>query len=342
MAGFFTEGQMDRHTFDFKKKIEAAGRRQGWLKSASLLAAVSGGGDSVALLWLLKQFYGGKISAAHVDHCTRNGASHEDAAFVAALCKKWEVPCFVKKVNVEEEKQTGESFEMAARRIRYAFFEELAEAGNADFIALGHNMNDLVETQLLNLFRGSGIDGLCGIPEVRGKIVRPLIDFRRDELREILKENDIEWREDSTNAENLYKRNKIRNELVPWVKENLNENFEISMKGLARQALEITTERNKQAQKLLEEISFEQPPLLCAWRKNAADGISDASLAELLRMQGKKLNLPVLDRKRTEELIRLIRGAGRWRFQWAFDAEVCRTKDGIFWGHRKDTEALKN
>ncbi len=333
---------MDRKLLYFKKKFEAAGKRQGWTESTALLAAVSGGGDSVALLWLLKNFYGGKISVAHLDHCTRNGAAHEDAAFVAALCKKWDVPCFVKRVNVEEEKQTGESFEMTARRIRYEFFEDVAEAEKADFIALGHNMDDLVETQLLNLFRGAGIDGLCGIPEVRGKIVRPLIDFRREELREILKENGIEWREDSTNTENLYKRNKIRNELVPWIKVNLNDNFEISMAGLARQTLEIKTERNRQAQRLLEEISFEHAPLFCAWRKNAADGISDASLAELLRMQGKKLNLPVLDRKRTEELIRLIRSEGRWRFQWALDVEVCRTKDGIFWGRRKDTEMLKN
>ena len=340
MAGFFTEGQMDRHTFDFKKKIEAAGRRQGWLKSASLLAAVSGGGDSVALLWLLKQFYGGKISAAHVDHCTRNGASHEDAAFVAALCKKWEVPCFVKKVNVEEEKQTGESFEMAARRIRYVFFEELAEAENVDFIALGHNMNDLVETQLLNLFRGTGIDGLRGIPEVRGRIVRPVIDFRRDELRKILSAREISWCEDETNAGNAYKRNKIRNDLIPWIKENMNANFEISMAALARQAAELSAVRSAKAEALLADISRENGTALAAWRKNAVKGLPDSDISELFRLQGKKLGLPVLDRKRTEELVRLAKAGGRWRFQWAADIEVCRTAEGIFWLHRADAERI--
>ena len=331
---------MDRQTAGFRKKFEAAGKRQGWLQSASILAAVSGGGDSVALLWLLKNFYKGKIAAAHIDHCTRNGASHRDADFVRKLCEKWDIPCFVKEIDVEKEKRTGESFEMAARRIRYEFFDELVAAEKFDFIALGHNLDDLVETQLLNLFRGTGIDGLRGIPEVRGRIVRPVIDFRRDELRKILSAREISWCEDETNAGNTYKRNKIRNDLIPWIKENMNANFEISMAALARQAAELSAVRNAKAETLLADISCENGTALAAWRRNAVKGLADSDISELSRLQGKKLGLPVLDRKRTEELVRLAKAGGRWRFQWAADIEVCRTAEGIFWLHRADAERI--
>ncbi len=332
---------MNRELLYFKKKFEETGRRQGWLESSSILSAVSGGGDSVALLWLLKNFYRGKIAVAHVDHCTRNGASHADAEFVAELCAEWSIPCFIKTVDVENVKLKGESFEMAARRERYVFFDELLEKKQFDAVALGHNTDDLVETQLLNLFRGAGLDGLCGIPEVRGKIVRPVIDFRRSELRALLRQNGISWREDSTNAETVYKRNKVRNELIPWIKENLNENFEISMAGLARQISLLKAEQDEKTEKKLLEISCAKKPALAVWNKNAPAELSDSELSDMLRMQGRKLNLPVLDRKRTEELIRLLRNGGGWRFQWAVDIEVCRNKDGIFWLHRTDIENLK-
>jgi len=342
MAGFaivWGDLGMDRKLLYFRKKIEAAAKKQGWIESKSMLAAVSGGGDSVALLWLLREFYKGRLAVVHLDHCTRNGESHSDAAFVRELCDAWNVDCIVKCVNVQNECAQGESFEMAARRVRYAFFEETADAGNFDFIAVGHNLDDLVETQLLNLFRGSGIEGLRGIPQRRGKIVRPLIDFRREELRELLRAQNVNWREDESNSENLYNRNKIRNVLIPWVKENLNCSFEISMAGLAREAAEYSS---KKKAKVLQNIASvkEESSNCAAWDAKKARVFTESELADMLRLQGKELALPVLDRRRTEELVRLVKQAGRWRFQWAGDIEVCRVNAKLLWVKRQEAERL--
>jgi len=330
---------MDRYLLNFKKKIETVGKRQGWLESGSMLAAVSGGGDSVALLWLLKEFYRGRIYVAHLDHCTRNGASHKDAEFVKSLCESWNLDCILKTVDVHKEAEQGESFEMAARRIRYAFFEKSADDYKIDFIAVGHNMDDLVETQLYNLFRGAGIAGLRGIPQTRGRIVRPLIDFRREDLRELLRTQNIQWREDETNNENVYKRNKIRNQLIPWIKENLNEQFEISMAGLAAEAADYCLRKNAEAEKNMSEIMTGNE-YLASWNARKIRGFGENEIADLVRLQGKKLSLPVLDRDRTLELVRLIKQAGKWRFQWAGDTEVCRVNGKIVWLSRKNAEKL--
>ena len=112
--------------------------------------------------------------------------SHEDAKFSVELCEKWGSNASSNCRGIQGE-VIGESFEMAGRRERYTHFYETAEAEDCPFIAVGHSADDLVETQLMNLFRGTGLEGLRGIPERRGKIVRPIIDFRRDELREILR-----------------------------------------------------------------------------------------------------------------------------------------------------------
>jgi len=233
----------------------AAAARQGWKESSGVVCALSGGGDLVALLWLLKNFFKGKIVAAHLDHCTRNGASREDADFVRGLCRKWGIICEVLTVDVHALRERGESFEMAGRRFRYRHFEDTARAYGAPFIALGHNADDVVETQMMNLARGSGIAGLRGIPERRGNIVRPVIDFGRAELREILKENSVPWREDYTNDEDCYARNKVRNVLIPWIKENLNPRFERVMKGLASEAAEDAEEKERRAAFEIEKIS---------------------------------------------------------------------------------------
>lgn len=330
---------MDRQLLYFKKKIENAAKRQGWLESNSMLVAVSGGGDSVALLWLLNEFYHGNIAVAHLDHCTRKGASHADANFVHDLCDKWNIECIVKTVNAQKECKQGESFEMAARRIRYAFFEDIAEQRRFDFIALGHNMDDLVETQLLNLFRGSGITGLRGIPQRRGKIVRPIIDFKREELRELLSSHNIAWREDESNKENRYNRNKIRNQLIPWIKDNLNPKFEVSMVGLADEANVYSLHKREEALKNIMEIK-EDCNFYAAWNAKKVRAYAEREIADMLRHQGQELKLPVLDRRRTNELVRLVKQAGRWRFQWAGDIEVCRTEGKIIWLKRKDAERL--
>ena len=318
------------------KKIKAAGERQGWWDSEGLVAALSGGGDSVAMLWLLHRFYKGRIVAAHLDHWTREGMSHEDAAFSKGLCEKLGIKCIVKTVEVFQERLTGESFEMAGRRERYTHFYETAEAEGLPFIAVGHSADDVVETQLMNLFRGTGLDGLRGIPERRGMIVRPIIDFRRDELRGILRDNCVEWREDASNADTVYKRNRVREELIPWIRENMNPNFESSMIGLSKQIDAELEQKQKVTEKLLADVVIAMPPAIVCWSPAFVKNVPDTELADMLRLQGAVLDLPRLDRDRTLKLIALIRKGGNWRFQWAMDIEVCYSNRGMGWLHRED------
>lgn len=326
---------------EYRAKFIAASRRQGWGDAPGIVCALSGGGDSVAMLRLLKEFFKGRVVAAHLDHCTRAGESHKDAEFVVSLCREWKIECAVKVVDVHKEQVKGESFEMAGRRARYEHFEETAVRFSLPFIAVGHNADDVVETQLLNLSRGTGLSGLRGIPERRGKIVRPVIDFTREELRTILAENAITWRNDATNDESDYTRNKVRNILIPWIKGNLNPGFEKVMLGLARQLARENEERERSANAALELVAYSQPPALAAWRADLLADFPDSLLAEMLRAQGARLSLPVLSRARTEELLLLIRKGGFWRFQWAYDVEVCYSARGIGWLRRADVEASR-
>lgn len=320
------------------ERIAAAGKRQGWLDSPGIVVALSGGGDSVALLWLLKTFFTGRLVAAHLDHCTREGASHEDAAFCRELCEKWSLALRVKRVEVHSVKERGESFEMAGRRERYAHFFATAEEEGLPFIALGHSADDLVETQLMNLFRGTGLAGLRGIPETRGKIVRPIIGWRRDELRELLRVNDVGWREDASNTDTIYRRNRVREELLPWVREHFNPNFDAAMVGLAEQIGEELQFKRKIAQKNLEKVTINCYPALACWSAKSLGDFTDLELADMLRAQGKQLELPTLSRDRTNKLLALLRKGGKWRFQWARDIEVCYSGRGIGWLRRADVE----
>ena len=164
------------------------------------------------------------------------------------------------------------------------------------------NADDVVETQLLNLARGTGLAGLRGIPERRGSIVRPVIDFTRAELRALLAENGVPWRDDATNDESDYMRNKIRNILIPWIKDNLNPGFENVMLGLASQVARETEEREAAVRRALESVSYAQPPALAAWRVSALKDFPDSMLYEMLRAQGALLSLPVLSRRRDDRL----------------------------------------
>ncbi|MDR1917070.1 MAG: tRNA lysidine(34) synthetase TilS [Synergistaceae bacterium] len=313
------------------KEIRSSGERQGWWGSSGVLAAVSGGGDSMALLNLLHMVYGGRIVAAHLEHGFRGDSSVRDAEFVSDYCRRIGVLCFVRHVDVMGRRITGESAEMAGRRIRYEFFAELAKQENLPFIATGHNADDVVETMAHHIFRGTGVAGLGGIAARRDIIVRPLINCARADLRQFLRESGIPWRDDETNDENHYKRNRIRNQLIPWVRANINESFERAMLGLAAESAELNCVINERAAANLSLIARDHPFALAAWDRVAAKRLSGVWLSSSLREQGARLSLPVLDRPRLNELCRLVAEPGRWRFQWAGDVEVCGDRLLIGW-----------
>ena len=191
--------------------------------NSRVAVALSGGPDSVCLLYLLnniKEKYNLTLTAAHLNHKIRENEAERDMQFCIELCKKLDIPLTVESKEVLNLAQKGESVETAARRLRYEFFDSL----ECDYVATAHNSDDNAETVMLNILRGSGTQGGCGIPAVRNKFIRPLLTTKKCEILEYLKSNNISYVVDSTNNQNEYSRNKIRNLVFPIFSE-INENY---------------------------------------------------------------------------------------------------------------------
>lgn len=179
------------------------------------VVALSGGADSVALLWTLLND-GRPCIAAHCNFGLRGMESDRDQTFVEALCQQLDVPLHVKRFDtLAEADKTGESIEMACRRLRYEWFEDLRQTVGAETIAVGHNRDDQVETFFLNLLRGSGSHGLRGMRTHRGHIERPLLGMWRSEIEDLLQREGLPHIEDSSNATDNYTRNRIRHHILP-------------------------------------------------------------------------------------------------------------------------------
>ena len=183
-----------------------------------LLCAVSGGRDSVCLLHYLANLALGRgfsVAAAHLNHKMRPEAQR-DEDFVRALCRDLDVPFYTESAPVyETAEQWGLGVEETGRRLRYDFLQRTADAIGASRIATAHHAQDQAETVLLNLLRGTGPEGLAGIPPVRGRIVRPLLQTSRQEIEAYLEEHGLSHVEDSTNQDTHYARNRLRRELWP-------------------------------------------------------------------------------------------------------------------------------
>ena len=196
----------------------------------TVVVGVSGGADSVCLLHMLlkhKETLGIKLLVVHVHHGIRGESADRDASFVEELCGRFNLPFFLYKYNIPEfAKKEGMSTEEAGRYARYEAFDKcLKENGVEDMgkIAVAHNKDDSAETVLLNLFRGAGIKGLKGIVPLRDRIIRPVLCLDRGEIERYLQENNLEYITDETNLTEEYTRNKIRLNILPLIKSDINE-----------------------------------------------------------------------------------------------------------------------
>jgi tRNA(Ile)-lysidine synthase len=184
-------------------------------KEDKLILGISAGADSVCLMHILLVL-GYRFELAHCNFNLRGNDSDEDEVFVRQLAKNYQLKIHVKHFDTQSYVVENKiSIQMAARDLRYAWFRDLLVSEDAHYIAVAHHANDDIETFFINLLRGSGIKGLIGIKEKTEKIVRPLMAVSRAEITQFLKENDISFREDSSNASPKYLRNKIRHELIP-------------------------------------------------------------------------------------------------------------------------------
>lgn len=214
-----------------------------------IVVGVSGGPDSITLLEFLRKYQEKlkikKIIVAHINHLIRKDST-EDEQYVENYCKKNNIAFYAKRIDVEKiAKENKKGTEETGREIRYQFFDEIMTKENATKIAIAHNMNDNAETVLLNLIRGTGMYGLEGIQPIEyNKFIKPLINCQRKEIEEYCQKQQLNPRIDSTNKENTYTRNKIRNLIIPEITK-INPNI---IKTLQR-TTEIIKEENSYIEK---------------------------------------------------------------------------------------------
>lgn len=206
-----------------------------FLEGKRLLVACSGGLDSVVLTYLLAKS-GYDITLVHCNFSLRGNESDSDSKFVIQLAKQLQLPVYTEVFETEAyANKKGISTQMAARKLRYRWFDELSNQLGMDYILTAHHLDDNLETTLINFSRGTGLRGLTGIPALSGKLVRPLLVFSRGMILNYAEKNKLSWREDSSNAINKYLRNALRNEVIPKWKENvpaLLQNFETTRQHL--------------------------------------------------------------------------------------------------------------
>jgi tRNA(Ile)-lysidine synthase len=190
-----------------------------------VLIACSGGADSTALLYLMHQL-GYTVEVAHVNYQLRGEASQKAEDYLDELCKKLDLPYHVKRFNTQElASDSKRGIQELARHLRYQWFEQLSDELGIPFILTAHHQNDRIESYTHHLLRGNSLSGFSSIPQQRGKIFRPLLQFTQEELRNYLNEIGVEWVEDESNAGLDYTRNKIRHQLLPLMSE-IHEGFE--------------------------------------------------------------------------------------------------------------------
>lgn len=213
----------------FDKVLSTINKHNLIQKGDKIVLGLSGGPDSVCLLHVLnrlKKDFNIEIYARHLNHQIRGIEAQKDALYVSKLCEDMGIIFFVKSINVPKYcENEGLSLEEGARKLRYEMFYEIKDKIKANKIAIGHNLNDQAETVMMRIMRGTGLKGLKGIDYIRDNcIIRPILDVERNEIEEYCEAYNLNPRIDKTNLENIYTRNKIRLDLLPYMKDNFNSN----------------------------------------------------------------------------------------------------------------------
>lgn len=328
------EKQMQKKILEYMREYHMAE------EGDCILAAVSGGADSLCLLLILLELQktvGFDVCVVHVEHGIRGADSVSDACFVENFCKERKVPCRVFHCNALEYARTQKlTVEEGARKLRYGFFDCAAREFGADKIAVAHNRNDCAETMLFHLVRGTGLKGMCGILPVRGKIIRPLLCAERKEIEAYLADVRQEFCQDKTNEALNYTRNKLRHQVFP-VLEQINSQAVAHMNRMAiltGEVAELVEDLTREAEKqyvtwqgrgccisgeVVKEKMILQKSLLYQRLSEAAGDSKDITdlhvqqLQELFgRQVGKRLEFPYnITAERVYEGIRLEKCEGK-------------------------------
>ncbi len=277
-----------------------------------MVAAVSGGADSVCLLHVLREVGASVTGVAHFNHKWRGEASEEDERFVAAMASWMGLAFFRAEMRGEEQ---GDNLEQGARRARRSFFQGLIRDGVCDRVALGHTRDDQAETVLFRVLRGSGLTGLAGIHPVSDGLIRPLIGVRRSEVEEYLRARNVKWREDVSNRETRFARNRIRHELMPQLARDWNPGIVDALANLADLAYE-EERRWDLSLEAVETVRLEPGDRALARRqirrairaaKGDLRGIEFQHVESVIDMKGSRVTLPGVEAVRSFDRIRFRR-----------------------------------
>ncbi len=276
-------------------------------KDDKLVVGVSGGPDSMCLLHILKEL-SIKLVVAHINHGIRDEAI-EDEEYVKQYCDKNGIEIYIKRIDVKKLANTKKiGTEEAGRIARYEFFEEILQKTNSTKIAVAHNKNDKIETILLHVLRGSGIEGLKGIEPKRGNIIRPLLECERTEIEAYCEKNNLNPKIDKTNLENDYQRNKIRNIVIPYIQNEFNPNFINTLERLSNIAEEennyIEIQTQQIYKQLLEKEEMSKQIILNLKNFNLQETVIKA---RLIRYTIKRLfgNVATIEKVHIEDIIKL-------------------------------------
>lgn len=264
------------------------------LKSKKVFVAASGGLDSTVLIYILNSLRF-NLEVLHVNYNLRGEDSHSDAKFVVEFCESKNIKCSTLEVELQEQLKNGGNMQQIARDVRYNWFEEKLNQNPQSFLALGHHQDDQVETFFLNIARKSGVLGMASMLERNGRFIRPLLSFSKNELESFANEHKVSWREDISNQSNKYRRNFLRNTLIPLMENEVPE-LKKSVICLIHQFQKTQLELEKKLTPIVKELIFNSSILIKDYT-----ALNELEKNELIRQLGQ-------NHFKQEELDKLIAG----------------------------------
>ena len=327
---------MDDFTYGISRFIQS----ESLLKPGEkVLAGVSGGADSTALLLVLnelKETLKIGLEAVHVEHGIRGKESLEDEAFVRQLCDRLGIRLWSRFISVPQlREESKETLEEAARNARYEIFEQIRVLTGADKIALAHHAGDQTETVLLNLCRGTGLAGLAGMSPKRGRIIRPFLNVDRDRIEQWLVSRGQEWRTDSTNLETDQTRNRIRLEVLPLLEGRINASSARHIREAADIVRQAAHHLEREIDDLEKELVREEPApqrklmISCAELARLDEALSTGVIRRMIRRLRGDVGLKDLSKRHIDSVLTLARKGGGKRIDLPGDLAAVRERDDL-------------